>query len=125
MAEGIDLFEIAFGEAMSAVSQHANGAESLVRTTLEKWAIISKEDRLNKGELAQLKQLLTTFKSGLGACSTAMREVARRSTDNLLPLLAKGIRVLECGTFGISAHTLRTPRTSLLSHLERELECDG
>ena len=106
--EGIDLFEIAFGEAMSAVSQHANSAESIVRTTLEKWAIISKEvsttsDRLNKGELAQLKQLLTTFKSSCLTSSSAIREVARRSTDNVLPLLAKGIKVLDCGTFGISA----------------------
>lgn len=108
--EGLDLFEIAFGEAMSAVSQHANGAESLVRTTLEKWAIISKEDRLNKGELAQLKQLLTTFKSGCLTSSSAIREVARRSTDNVLPLLAKGIRVLECGTLGSARYTSHTTK---------------
>ena len=53
-------------------------------------------------ELEHLNQHLTTFKTGLESTADGLREVAHRTTDQLLPLLDRGIKILDSGPFGMS-----------------------
>ena len=102
LAEGLGLLQNAFSEAISVVSLRVNGAKSLIGV------LTSKADGVAGGtlghwsrtELEQLNQHLTTVKTRLGSTSDGLRKVARRATDELLPLLAKGIRILDCGSLG-------------------------
>ena len=93
---------------MSVVSEQTTGAVSLVRVLLEKWeatsiAAVDTFDRMNTGELALLEQHLSTSKSELGLASERLLKVVHRMTNDLLPLLTRGIRILDCGLCGISA----------------------
>ena len=79
-----------------------------MRVLLERWeatsiAAVDTFDRMNTSELAQLEQHLSTSKSELGLASDQLLKVAQRVTNDLLPLIEKGVRILDCGSSGISA----------------------
>ena len=108
LSEGLGLLENAFGEVMSVVSEQTTGAVSLVRVLLEKWettsiAAVDTFGRMNTSELAQLEQHLSMSKSELGLASERLLKVVHRMTNDFLPLLTRGIRILDCGLCGISA----------------------
>ena len=108
LSEGLGLLENEFSEVMSVASEQTTGAVSLVRVLLERWeatsiAAVDTFDRMNESELAQLEQHLGTSKSELGSASERLMKVVHRMTNDLLPLLARGIRILDCGLCGISA----------------------
>ena len=110
LAEGLGLLQNAFSEAISVVSLRVTGAKSLTGVLIHEWktTATSRADGVagdtlghwSRTELEQLNQHLTTVKTRLGSTSDGLRKVARRATDELLPLLAKGIRILDCGSLG-------------------------
>ena len=73
---------------------------------LERWeatsiAAVDTFGRMNTSELAQLEQHLRTSKSELGLASDQLLKIVHHMTNDLLPLLATGIRILDCGLLWI------------------------